>query len=350
MSESTTSKANERLFFKDTLNKTVDVKINGINHVLLFDTGAGATLINKPKFEIVEDKKVKERKVYGFAKKVSTTSTLYSSDSLNFGFIKSNNKVVYLLRTENKISCTSNGYDGVLGNFFNDIDLGYEIELNYSEGFVKLHEDVVDKKEYYVFDMKSSSNSGKISIKLEIDGISDYFLFDTGNYTAIILNNDIYKITQNKVTEFSLISKSIGDDVFINNFTIHDTKLKLANDVYIDQYVAQDITSKRSTLNFNFIKKFNWIIDRKNNKIYCKPISDKNLNSKYVLPKKSKLVGMVYEKLIVNFSIMNQSNFKCGDEITSVKGEKINTDNICEMIKLLNSEDDWSKLNVQIAE
>lgn len=117
---------------------------------------------------------------------------------------------------------------------------------------------------------------------------------------------------------------------------------------YIDQYVALDQNSKRSTLSFKFIKKFNWIIDRKNNLIYCKPINNNTLNSKYVVPKNSNSVGIINNKLLVNFSLNNQTQYVSGDEIISINGTVVTSENICKMTELLNKTPDWNTLKIEI--
>lgn len=347
MSERTFYNCNQKLFFKDSTMKTFEVNLNGIKHCLLFDTGAGATLINNPKFNIEENKKIRERKIYGFEGKSSITSTHYTLDSLNYGFINSNNKSIYLSIHDSKVSCNKANCDGILGNFFNDIDEDKEIELNFSEGFIRINDDKIDKNQYYSYDIQWSSNSGKVYVKLEFDGISDFFLFDTGNYTSIILNNDIFKNTKNKVAEFSVLLKTIAN-AEVKNFSIYDAKFKLANNILIDQYIAKDTNSKRSTLSYNFIRKFNWVIDRKNNKIYCMPISEKKLNTKYILPKKTKSVGIINDKLYVVFSLANELKFKCGDEITTINEVEINANNICEMQTLLNNTENWEPLKLEV--
>lgn len=346
MSEETRYNSEKTMYFKDTSKTLIDTHVNGISHDLLFDTGAGGTLIENYKFSLTENRKIREKKIYGFENKTTSSNTFYTVDSLNFGFINSINKSVYLSKNENKNICFQSNRDGILGNFFNDIHLDKEIELNYSEGYIKIHENELDKSEYFPFEIKTSS-SGKIYVKLEFDGISDYFLFDTGNFTGIIVNNEIFKNLENKKISFTTISATINGYI-TNHFSIYNSKLKLSNNMSIDQYVALDQQSKRSTLSFKFIKKFNWLIDRKNNKIYCKPINYNKLNSKYILPKNSKSVGIINNKLVVNFSLLDQNNFECGSEIKSVNGKFVTPDNCCELMELLNKTNDWSTLDLDI--
>lgn len=347
MSEETRFNSEKTLYFTDSTHTTIKTIINGIPHDLLFDTGAGGTLINNPKFNLSENRKIREKKPYGFENKTVSTNTFYTTDSLNFGFINSLNKSLYISKKENQLQCFQNNKDGILEKFFNYIDKEKEIEINYSEGFIKIHETEFDKTGYYPFEMKTSSSSRKIYVKLEFDGISDYFLFDTGNFMGLILNNEIFKNLENKKISFTTISNTINGYI-TNNFSIFDSKLKLSDTKYIDQYVALDQNSKRSTLSFKFIKKINWIIDRKNNLIYCKPINKNALNSKYIVPKNSNSVGIINNKLLVNFSLNNQTQYVSGDEIISINGTVVTSENICKMMELLNKKPDWNTLKIEI--
>lgn len=132
MSEKTTYNNHKRLSFNDEKKQSFNVDINGISHNLFFDTGAGVTLINNAKFNIESQKIIRERVIYGFDKKTSSKSTTYTVDSVKTSLFNTKNKHIYISKDENIINCNTEKYDGILGNFFSEIE--NEIVLDYEIG------------------------------------------------------------------------------------------------------------------------------------------------------------------------------------------------------------------------
>lgn len=124
--------------------------------------------------------------------------------------------------------------------------------------------------------------------------------------------------------------------------------MKIADNLIINQYFAKMVDSKRSVLNQQFIKKFNWIIDPKNQRVYCKPIDINKLYVIYKIPKRNQLSGVSNIKIFINFSLDKISKYNLGDEITSVNNQKVTPENICDMQDLLNKTEDWNTLNLEI--
>lgn len=336
----------KKLLFNDESKESFNVDINGINHNLFFDTGAGITLINNPKFTLSENRIIRQKQIFGFDKKTVSTSTTYSVDSIKTNIFTTKNKYLYLSKIENSKNCSKEKYDGIFGFFFSEIQ--NEIELNYQIGFIKILEKEIDKTGYIPLDAKFNSTSGKFDVKININGISDYFLFDTGNKTGILLNNEVYKILTEKITTFTMLNNAVNNTITKTKFDIYQSIFKLSDDLIFNQYIGVDETSKRSILNQQFIKKFNWIIDRKNNKVYCKPIDTSKLNSVYKTPPKKELSNVINNKILIFFSLTDESKYNTGDQIVSVNNQKVTPENICEMQELLNKTQDWSTLNLEV--
>jgi hypothetical protein len=346
MAEQSKFNSEKKLTFNDDSKEAINVNINGVNHNLFFDTGAGVTLINNAKFNLEEGKIIRVKKIFGFDKKTVSTSTTYSVDSVKTILFTTKNKYLYVSKIENIRNCSKEKYDGILGNFFSEIE--NQIELNYETGFIKILEKDIDKSDYTALDAKFNSISGKFSVKIEVNGISDYFLFDTGNKTAILINNEVFKILPEKIATISSQNYAVNNTVLSSKIDVYQSVFNMSKNLVFNQYVGIDNTSKRSILNQQFIKKFNWLIDRKNKKVYCKPIDVNKLNSTFKTPSKLELTGVNNNRLLVSYCLDNVSKYNLGDEIISINNQKITPENICEMQALLNKTEDWSTLQLEV--
>ncbi|WP_300568333.1 hypothetical protein [Flavobacterium sp.] len=346
MAEETKFNLEKKIMFNNEDKESFSVNINGVEHNLFFDTGAGVTLINKPKFNLVQDRIIKQKLIYGFDKKATSSSTTYSVDSINTSLFTTKNKYLYVSDIENIKNCSNQKYDGILGNFFSEVD--NEIELNYEKGFIEISSKPISKSGYVQLESKFNSNTGKFSVKITVNDISDYFLFDTGNKTGIVLNEEIYKNLSKKTTTFSTLNSVVNNAIVKIKYDIYQGVFKLSDDLAFNQYFAIDKTSRRSVLNQQFIKKFNWIIDKKNSKVYCKPINLNKLNSVYKVPSKKELSNVINNKILVTFCLEDESKYSVGDQIISINNQKITPENICEMQDFLNKTQDWSTLNLEV--
>lgn len=261
MAEETKFNLEKKIMFNNEDKESFNVDINGVEHNLFFDTGAGVTLINKPKFDLISNKIIKQKLIYGFNKKTKSSSITYSVDSVKTSLFTTKDKYLYISDIENIKNCSNQKYDGILGNFFLEVE--NEIELNYEKGFIEISNNPISKSGYIMLESKFNSNSGKFSVKISVNDIFDYFLFDTGNKTGIILNEEIYRNLSKKITTLCTMNEAVNSTIIKAEFDIYQSIFKLSDDLAFNQYVAIDKTSKRSVLNQQFIKKFNWIIDKK---------------------------------------------------------------------------------------
>ena len=58
--------------------------------------------------------------------------------------------------------------------------------------------------------------------------------------------------------------------------------------------------------------------------------------------------GVIDGKLEVIVKEKSQTKFNLGDEIVSVNGQKVTTENQCELQDLLNKTEDWSSLQIEV--
>lgn len=334
------------LNFNSDSKKTITADINGQKYNLYFDTGSGADVtINKAKFEVKQDKILRQRDISGFDKQSTVSSLYYVTDSISSKLFRLKNIPIFITGKEDE-SCFKNDdneYEGLI-NVITDSDL--PVELNYEKGYIK----ILDKLEttpvgYSFIESKFSSLSSVFKIKLFALGRSDFFIFDTGNNGPILLNEDVF--TPGKImNSIDYIGNSVGGSKVINHLKIYDADFQMKN-VKFMQYIGISAGSKRSIVNFNFIKKFNWIIDRKNKRVYYKIIDSTKLNNPYNKNHAVHVTGVYQGHLIVNYST-SDSKYSIEKEIISINNQPITSENICEMQNLLNSTDDWEKLNIQI--
>jgi hypothetical protein len=176
-------------------------------------------------------------------------------------------------------------------------------------------------------------------------------LFDTGNSGSVVVPyktfSNLFELSD---TQFSSTEKWYGH-VYISasGITSFDTttivKIKSAflGDLEIDS-VSLKISNNinQSGVGMEFIKKFNFLLDYKNNNIYLQ----RNLNYKHIatptiLNKKGFALINTQNKGIIVSAIKTGSQaemakLKIGDQIISINNIKVNENNKCDVINLIN--------------
>lgn len=144
----------------------------------------------------------------------------------------------------------------------------------------------------------------------------------------------IYTASGIKTSEMSIVKD--------NNISMIDFSGIKSDIIYLKEL-------PNNLMGLSFIKNFNWIIDKKAGKMYFKPISGKQLISQ-IISRKPILVASYQNKLKIIFLKKQEaaSKYKIGDEIISINNEPITSENLCEMQNLLNTTENWDKLNIQI--
>lgn len=335
---------NKKMFFNDENKESINVNFNGVEHNLFFNTGTLVTLINNAKFNLKKERIFKQKNIYNLNRKIVSVLTTYKIDSVESNLFSVKDKYLYISKRENENNCSNDKQNGILGSFFSETK--NEIELNYEHGFIQISDKPIDKTKYIPLESKFSS-SGMLYVKMEVNGMSDFFLFDTGNKTSIFINKEFYKVLPKKAATLSILTFTTNNSIVKTKFDIHQSLFKLSDRLFFSQYVGID-SSKESVLDLQFIKEFNWIIDSKNNKVYCKPIDLKKLNSVYTIPSRTESTGIIDDKILVICSVDNKSKYKVGDEIVSINSQKITSENICEMQNLLNKTDYLNTLNLEV--
>ncbi|CAM3471344.1 hypothetical protein FLLO111716_12945 [Flavobacterium longum] len=342
MAEETQNFINRKVYFSDDNREFVSVSINGISHELFFDTGAGITLLYRPKFTVDQKKKIREKSVYGFDKKTKIESFNYSADSMQTSMFKVTHKYLYVSPYRRNLCDGSVKTDGILGSFYESDAM---LELNYSEGYLQFTERLPEG-DWMPLEAKFSDYTGKVYIRLNVNGTEDFFLFDTGNKTMTMLNRKVFSGFEKGEYTISSLTNTIGNTPVKIEMQINNARFNLPG-LSFDFPIGVDQTSERSILNKALISKFDWVFDRRNGKVYCRARDAQALTGKsFSIAMKPRLLADVHnDGLIISYRNFD-TEYQVGDEIVSVNGKAISQKNICEMKALLNDSSDWSGLHV----
>lgn len=317
----------------------------------LFDTGTTSTLITDT--TIIDNFSRRDFASFGSIKVPNDKKIKKKTVNIDFenSLFKAKNLYVPIVNIDS-ISCANSVFDGIIGvSQFNGgmtekIDPSI-LEINFDENKIKILPKDFDKAGFEIVNsvMKKINH---FYILLEINGIKDYYLFDTGNGGNIIVNSKIVKLDNlspsseregiNHFTAAGLDKISIKKTY--KNVDIFIGKEKGVSDVEISTSISN------ANVGMDFIRQFNWILDWKNKKIYAqkrenyKRPENKILQDYIVLDQKDKL-------LVLNKSV-KATKYNVGDEIISVNGEKVTPENICEMQSMLNKTEEWNTLKLEI--
>lgn len=344
---------------KDTLvdNKVyLNSKINGDSILLLFDTGATATILSDQKFisenKILDSGKKKVNLKNAVKKNINVYHSVINDFKLKSLHLKEYDILVQndSIQSNFKFDCfdfLSNKRQGVLGL---DAFLGSEslMMLNFEEGSLSF----IDREEDLKLDefkkVRSSFKYGSIWLQLRIGNVWDYYIFDTGAEFFMSKKENPFKDEILSEDSFKSVNIMSGNSIVPSETIFYKDQNVYATGLQIDNNIIQINKNLNSNiLGYEFIKNYNWIIDFKRNKVYAKKIrnfnSDKFFND---LEDVENLAAAMNGKLMIIYS--RNKNYIVGDIIRSINGEKVTNENICEMQKkLLDSRSDWSELKFE---
>ena len=326
-----------------------DVLFDGQKQQLLFDTGAGMTVITDS-VAIVDY----------YSKKFGALGTITGADGketdlrtftaeIDSELFESTNKVfAYIPRPLTKCQ-KSEPFAGILGL---DMLLRDEniLQLDFSNN--KICNITNNTKQELLNSgyskIKSEIKSRKIFIYLNIDGKELKFKMDTGMAGSVVIP---YNEQENfsKYNSMSIIgslyrtatSTTFGEEIFHENVPL------ILNDITLPLKIHVSKTVKSQNIGITLLRGFDWIIDYANSEVYLKRnsnIIDSKFNSKAF----KYLVAEKDENLFISAKQKLLEQYNIGDQIIEVSNEKISSDNICEMQELLNKTQDWSVLGVKI--
>jgi hypothetical protein len=263
---------------------------------------------------------------------------------------ESKNKVLTFVDFQ-KTDCNKSAKDfsGIIG-----LDLFFDKNLSMQLDFTNNKVCNITNQQFqqYLLDnqfqlLKSKCKANQIFVYLNIEGKEYPFKLDTGYTGNIIMPFDAdlnFKNDKKLELEGSLFqtisSHTSGSEIVYE-------KMPIALGSYNLEVKLNVSTSiKAQNIGINFIKAFDWLIDYNHNNVYIKrnqnPI-ESTINKKisyYAKVNQDKLQIVVKEK--------SQSKHQLGDQIISVNGQKVTTENQCELQDLLNKTDDWNSLQLEV--
>jgi hypothetical protein len=339
----------EQLSFEDKM-PLFPIEIDNKETVFIFDTGATISVLIDS--TLIDNFSKKDFSKFGSAKGADGKKVYNRrfTTSFNSNIFQSTNKVLTFINIPAK-RCEKQKryYKGILGLdvFFNDDLL---LQLDFTNNKVcnitnqQLQQELADGQ-YQL--LKSKCKMSQITIYLNIEGKEYPFHLDTGYIGNIIMPYDEKRNFKNdKKLELegalfqTISSHTSGSEI------VYEKMPMIFGSFNLEAKVNVSTSIKAQNIGINFIKAFDWLIDYNNNKVYIKrnqnPI-ESTINrriSYYAKVNQDKLQIVVKEK--------SQSKYQLWDQIVSVNGQKVTTENQCELQDLLNKTDDWNSLSLEV--
>ena len=281
---------------------------------------------------------------------VDTSERIFDFD---IDILKAKNKIVKSHVLNSPFTCFDLKYRGVLGiDIFTIQDKEYHdgekiVLFNFENSTISL----IDEKEIITKYKGYKKVNGEFSkllrnpfLYLKLKGMDEpiKFVFDTGFGSGIhIIKKHLPEVEKDSISEF------VGSQVIYANNTLNLEKVPVTTNFNSEvTFMGEHITvasmsvsniKKSNLLGMEFIKKYNWILDFENRKMYA---MKNNLNAKplYLTSKMYNKDYFVFEykgKLLMISHKKGKNDYKLSDEIIAVDGTKITSDNMCHYLKEL---------------
>ena len=334
----------------------LNLKINGVSGFFLFDTGAMASIINDENF--LERLDLNEKNYYTSFKIKSANgeqieSKAFISDSISSTILRgSKNIFKHINSLKAKINCdkNDNSSSGIIGFDIFKI-AGQPILFDSKNNFITVLETKYSTLGYQKIEGKIATGLGsEITIPLKVENKIISFTLDSGYSGGIQISSK-----NNKLDKSKLVATYEAEYIVVNKLI--NEKTEVYNNVSIEKSYLFDepsIITSTSNVNYNllgtsFIKQFNWIFDFNTGDIYVKRIAKDesdliNKINKYQL----KCLAINNDLTIVFKKLPSFSKFNLGDQIIFINNQKVTSENICEMQDLLNKNQDWNSLKLEV--
>jgi len=337
----------------DTLNLTLrnsqltfPVLINDSETSLLFDTGSDSPFLYDD--GVLNNNRPEKISKFGKVNNLGNELKFYRAP-LRFDneLFKSNNTVFIIIPNFYAIDeCSKREVTGgFYGKYFKDKILNINFEQE------KLFVLNSPKNTRYIEIESKFFGLTQIQIKLNVNGRSEWFHFDTGNVLYPIILDQKSEIIRNLKHDFKVKSNRLSLIEKPNNtYFYQNNEINLGTEK-VDSYMVSNDGFEEYEYNnvgIQFIKNYNWIIDYKNEKVYYNSFKDSDLNI-IEAPKNNlnKCAVEDGELIIIQTLYQTESQiFKLGDQIVSVNDIPITSKNICSYSKLLNNSD-WNTLTIE---
>lgn len=278
-------KSSIRIPFELTHNLIVmNIQLNNTPLTMILDTGSDENLIfcfpEKDSLAINNPKNVKVR---GIGLGESIDAILSQKNNMKVKEYEDANFEILIIDSQgvnivNKLGVPINGIVGA--SFFKD----FLVEIRYDAQEVILHKNTDkvlsrNEKKYTINTMHLIDNKPYIDIKLGIDDVTRSFklLFDTGLGDGLwLFENDTIKVP--KLYFKDVLGRGLAGDIYgkrsrvksieMMNYNLKDALVSFPDSVSFPQFNL--VERRNGSLGGGIIKRFNWFIDYKNQKVYYK--------------------------------------------------------------------------------
>lgn len=309
---------------------------------LIFDTGASNHSLNDSLL-FVKDENNQRLKIKTSAKTADgEVKTYIGNINIETNIVSGKNSVASYLPFD----------FGFCRNYKGLFSPGYIVEsekqmfLNFKENYVEVG-DNFDLKSYEEIPMRKKL-SGMIEVKMKVDNKENWYTFDTGADTPFIqkFENNKYK-SDNYIGLGGVSGIAKNKKIPIRDISFYRNVPVMLNKHLYYSDIANGKVVSNANLGLRFIKKFNWIFDFKNNKLYFKKLN----TSKIIEPRTDINYGAkdIDNKLVVFLKKPNQKLFNLGDVIVKYNNVFVTSENICAIKDELNNIKEWKNLNLVIS-
>ena len=334
----------------------LNLKINGVSGNFLFDTGAMTSVIDDDAF--LKGLNLNEKNYYtSFKLKsadgVQIESRAFVSDSISSTIIKGDKNIFkHINNIKAKINCDKDNFisSGIIGfDIFKRA--AQPILFDIKNNLITVLETKYSTAGYQKIGGKIATGLGdEITIPLKVENKLINFTLDSGFNGGILISPKSINIDKSKLVA------TFEAGYFVLNKLINK-KTEVYNNVSIEKSYLFDepaIISSTTNINHNllgtsFIKQFNWIFDFNTGDVYVKRIAKDDSDLIDKINKYQLKCLAINNDLIIGFKKSPSFlQYNIGDQIISVNGSPVTTENICEMQDLLNKTQDWNTLKLEV--
>lgn len=335
--------------FDLTDRMNVNVKVDETQSVFMFDTGASNNIVFDT--TLIKDFATKERLTFLSPKdpngKLISFYTPSNIETEMFLFENNLVTVIPFAFGNNKCYDYSNLLKGIIGSSFIKKNVNKYYQLDFDKLVITNSNQINIDNTFK--EVKSIFFNNHFAIFLKINGFEESFIFDTGN-VAFPLTIGV----NSKIKPANYIEYEGSEATVVSGQLKANTKYSNDNNILISDYnfnssicFLDTEMKKHNNLGLEFIKNFNWIIDYENKKVYFKR---NNLKTEKmdIIPQYKYLCLIEKDILIIATKLKSENKFQIGQQIVSVNNKIINSENICEMQKYLNSSSNWNDLEIVV--
>ncbi len=311
----------------------LNADINGYKNLkLIFDTGSnGVILFDEKYFDRVQLKNAQSISMRGLgadtviAGKFIKNNQLSLSKNLNF-----KNVDTYLI-TDRSVNLGAKFGTDIHGIIGNDLFRQFIVHINYTQQKLILANTAIKKNKYEEIPMVTYNRKPFLRIKNK-DRIYT-LLMDSGGSDALwLFDSDVKWETTPHIRDFlgfGLSGEVIGrrmrkDSIYFGNQYFEKMYVAVPDAKYTD-FIKNIYPKRDGSVGMEFIKRYNWIIDYKRQKIYYKPnrkIKEKfsyNVTGIEVFQPIREINFFVIESILLN-SLADEAGIYPDDVILSING------------------------------